>query len=102
MNARVSGDPEAPRKVNPALSPALEEVILHALERDPRQRYQTAAEMKRDLDDLSAVTITHRDERLRAPQPWRSRGHWLLIGAAVLLLQVVLFIGLYVFLARKH
>jgi serine/threonine protein kinase len=43
MNARVTGDPEAPRKLNPELNPALEEVILHALERDPKKRYQTAA-----------------------------------------------------------
>jgi len=102
MNARVSGDPEAPRKVNPALSPALEEVILHALERDPRQRYQTAADMKKDLDDLPAVTITHRDLRLRAPQPWKGRSHWFLIGAGILLLQVILFFGLYFFLTRRH
>ena len=73
MNARVTGDPEAPRKLNPELNPALEEVILHALERDPKQRYQTAAEMKRELDNLDTVEITHRDQRLRAPQPWKRR-----------------------------
>jgi serine/threonine protein kinase len=72
MNARVTGDPEAPRKLNPELNPALEEVILHALERDPRKRYQ-AADMKRELDNLDKVEITHRDQRLRAPQPWKSR-----------------------------
>ncbi len=39
MNARVTGDPVAPRKLNPKLTPVLEEIILHAMERDPKRRY---------------------------------------------------------------
>jgi hypothetical protein len=77
-------------------------VILHALERDPRHRYQTAAEMKRDLDDLPAVAITHRDQRLRAPQPWRSRRHTGLIIAGAVLLQIAFFFALFLYFARKH
>ena len=94
MNARVTGDPPAPRKLKPELNPALEEVILHALERDPKLRYASAAEMKRELDDLTLVTLTNRDQRLRAPQPWKSgrRRLWvwvvvievLIVGAAIL------------------
>lgn len=102
MNARVTGDPPAPRKLNPEISPALEEVILHALERDPRQRYASAAELKRDLDDLSRVTITHRHQRLRSPQPWKSRRHlWILIGAIVVA-QIALFFALFLLLHKRH
>ncbi len=36
MNSRITGDPVAPRKVNPEISEALEEIILHAMEREPR------------------------------------------------------------------
>ena len=43
MNARVTGDPVAPRKVNPEITPAVEEIILHAMERDPANRFPTAA-----------------------------------------------------------
>jgi serine/threonine-protein kinase len=42
MEARVTGDPEAPRKVNPIISPESEEIILHAMERDPESRFATA------------------------------------------------------------
>ena len=55
MNARVDGDPEAPRKRNPGVSPEIEEIILHAMERDPKKRYQTAAAMKAELDDPASV-----------------------------------------------
>lgn len=101
MNARVSGDPEAPRKINLELNPALEEVILHAMERDPRKRYQSAADMKGDLENLDKVEITHRDQRLRAPQVWKSRSNTALLVAGFVLLQVLLFFAIYL-LARRH
>jgi serine/threonine protein phosphatase PrpC len=102
MNARVTGDPEAPRKVNLELNPALEEIILHALERDPRKRYQTAKEMQEELDHLDRVQLTGRDQRLRAPQPWKSRSHTVLMIVGFVVLQVLLFLGLFFLLKRHH
>ena len=102
MNARVSGDPEAPRKLNLELNPALEEVILHAMERDPRARYQSAAEMKRELADLDKVDVTHRDQRLRAPQPWKNRKYTALLIAVGVLGWIGLFFALFLFLSRTH
>ena len=74
MNARVSGDPVAPRKRNPNVSYQVEEIILHAMERDPKNRYQTAIEMKADLDNPSAIQSTGRCDRLQEPHP--SKGGW--------------------------
>ncbi len=103
MNARVTGDPVAPRKLNPNLTPVIEEIILHALERDPRDRYPSAAEMARELDNYELVKVTDRHQRLRAPQPWkRRRQTWLLIGA-VGVIWILLFFGLTLLLrARAH
>jgi serine/threonine protein kinase len=83
MNARVTGAPEAPRKINLELNPAIEEVILHAMERDPRKRYQSGVEM------------THRDQRLRAPQPWKSRNHTMLLIVGFVLLDVALLFVMF-------
>ena len=102
MNARVSGDPEAPRKLNAELNPALEEIILHALERDPRKRYQTAADMKAELEHLDKVVITHRCDRLRAPQPWKNRSYTALIIVGVILFQIAFFFALFLLTSRKH
>jgi serine/threonine protein phosphatase PrpC len=102
MNARVTGDPEAPRKINLELNPALEEVILHALERDPRKRYQSAVEMKRELDNLDKVEITHRDQRLRAPQPWKRSRFMITMVAVGVVGWLGLFFALFLFLSRKH
>jgi serine/threonine-protein kinase len=102
MNARVTGDPEAPRKLNPEVSPALEEVILHALERDPKRRYQSATDMKRELDNLDKVEVTHRDQRLRAPQPWKRSRFMISLIVAGVLGWIGLFLALFYVLAHKH
>jgi serine/threonine protein kinase len=101
MNARVTGDPVAPRKVNPKLTPVLEEIILHAMERDPKRRYQSAAEMKRELDDYEIVEMTDRYTRLQAPQIWRSRFRLVPLIVGMVLLQVVLFLVLLWYFRRR-
>ncbi len=73
MNARVTGDPKAPRKVNPAVPPEVEELILHAMDRDPRKRFQTALEMKAQLEDTSLIHVTGRHHHLRAPREISAR-----------------------------
>jgi serine/threonine protein phosphatase PrpC len=91
MNARVTGDPTAPRKVNPDLSPQVEEIILHAMERNPAERYPSAAAMKEELDHPEKVHLSGRHERLQAPLPWKAywSGARLVIIAA--LVPVVVF-----------
>jgi serine/threonine protein phosphatase PrpC len=100
MNARLVGDPVAPRKRNPEISPQVEEIILHALERNPHDRYPSAAALKADLDHPEAVQVTGRHARLRPPVLWRTgwRMARLIIGA--MLVPVVVFGLMYLFLRR--
>src|SRR5260370_5472141 len=74
MNSRIAGDPVTPRKRNPQISEQLEEIILHAMEREPAKRYQTAADMKTELDEPDSVKVTGRSHHLRPPKPWKTRG----------------------------
>ena len=105
MNARVTGDPAAPRKVNRAISPQAEEIVLRAMERDPARRYQTAAAMKADLDAPSQVELTGRCDRLEPTTPWkralrkaRLMAPWILIPVT---LQVLGFLLLWHYLSKK-
>jgi serine/threonine-protein kinase len=102
MNSRVTGDPAAPRKVNPALTPVIEEIILHAMERDPKRRYPSASEMKKELDDYESVVMTSRHARLQAPQLWRSKFRMLPIIIGFVLLQGLLFLLLLLYFRHKH
>jgi hypothetical protein len=43
-------EPPRPRKLNPAIPPDLETIVLKAIAREPRDRYSTAGELARDLE----------------------------------------------------
>jgi len=97
MNARLSGDPVAVRKLNPQVSPQVEEIILHAMERDPANRYASAQAMKAELDAPETVQLTGRHERLQPPAPWRSRWPTVRIALVAFLIPIVLFALLFLF-----
>lgn len=46
---QVQTDPVSPRSVNPSIPAGLEEIIMRAMEKDPEDRYQSAAEMIADI-----------------------------------------------------
>ena len=46
----VSEPPAPPSRVNPAVTPALDAVVLHALAKDRFERFQTASDFKKDLE----------------------------------------------------
>ena len=89
MNARLAGDPIAPRKRNKEIPPHVEEIILKALEQNPDNRYQTAAEMKADLENPDGVQITGRHERLRPPMVWKTKWRTARMIAVLALVPVV-------------
>ncbi len=52
MTKRIKVDPEPPSALRKDCSPQLDSIVLKAMNRDPEQRYQTAAEMSNDLKKL--------------------------------------------------
>ncbi|MDE3103745.1 MAG: serine/threonine protein kinase [Acidobacteriota bacterium] len=101
MNDRLINQPIPPREVDPTISPALEEIIYRALERDPKNRYHSAREMAHDL--------THPEELAFAERPqseeWKNRkaplGPMILRYVLIGLVPFLLF-GLMLLLSRHH
>jgi serine/threonine protein kinase len=92
MQSRLAGDPVAPRQLNAAISPAMEEIVLHALARKPGDRYASAKQMKQELENPESVALTGRHRRLKPVRirfwhanPWMLRG--LALGLGVVALQ---------------
>ncbi|HTT76105.1 MAG TPA: serine/threonine-protein kinase [Candidatus Binataceae bacterium] len=73
MRAKTNEDPQPPTKFVPELDPHLEEIVLHAIERSPKNRYASAAQMDADLQDPSHVELTGRAHRLHPPSLRKAR-----------------------------
>jgi tetratricopeptide (TPR) repeat protein len=67
-----------PRVANPKISEGLERVILRALQKDPRERYQSAGDLRIDLANLATGTIPIYPRQVSSPNWWR----WLAIAMA--------------------
>jgi serine/threonine protein kinase/Tol biopolymer transport system component len=52
FDSLIHSVPEWPLRFNPATPPELERIVIKALEKDPKHRYQSAAEMRVDLQRL--------------------------------------------------
>lgn len=58
IDAILHDDPPKPSKLNRKVSPALENILLKAIDRQPERRYQSAREMEIDLERLAAGQTT--------------------------------------------
>ncbi|MBW7574008.1 Stk1 family PASTA domain-containing Ser/Thr kinase [Caproiciproducens faecalis] len=47
---QLQADPKPPKEINPSVPDGLEEITLKAMQKNPTQRYQSAAEMLRDIE----------------------------------------------------
>lgn len=47
---QLQADPKPPKEINPSIPDGLEEITLKAMQKNPVQRYQSAAEMLRDIE----------------------------------------------------
>jgi len=89
MNAHVLGDPEPLRKLNPAISPQAEEIVLHAMERDPAKRHQSAQELGAELDNPVGVPVTGRCERVELVAPLKTKYRGYRTALLVLVVPVI-------------
>jgi serine/threonine-protein kinase len=99
MNERVLNDPKPARKINPEITPELQEILYRALERDPRHRYATASEMAWDLehpDQLGVEDEGRRQLRIKSFPGARK----LMLYAGLALVPILIF-ALMVLMARR-
>jgi eukaryotic-like serine/threonine-protein kinase len=99
MNDRLLNNPVPPRELDPNIPPALQEIIYRALERDPKNRYNSAREMAWDLRHLDQVGVSDRPELHDWKQrrsPWQRKLLFYLMLAAI---PIAVF-GLLIYVAR--
>jgi tetratricopeptide (TPR) repeat protein len=80
--AIIEQTPVSPRDVNPKLSEGLERVILRALQKDPKERYQSAGDLRIDLANLATGTMPIYPK----PAPSVKWGRWALAAVAMVVI----------------
>jgi serine/threonine protein kinase/DNA-binding winged helix-turn-helix (wHTH) protein len=101
--AILNGAPEFPARLNPAVPAMLEEIILKALEKDRKFRYQSADEMRTDLQrmkrEMSAehpvlTPVPAAQIRTPAVPPARRWRKWVLSGSIAAALGIAILASL--------
>jgi serine/threonine-protein kinase len=59
MNLHLTTAPAAPGKLNPAIHPNIEAIILKTIRKNPKERYQTAEEFLNDLKNYKELNISN-------------------------------------------
>ncbi len=90
LNAILKEEPAELQEVIPNLTPGLDRVVRHCLEKNPAQRFQSASDIAFDLDTISSQSGT--GSRLTAVTDQR-RSHWKQAGAV--LVMVLALAGTY-------
>ena len=94
--------PVAPVRLNPDVAPKLEEVINKALEKDRKLRYQSAADIRTDLQRLKRDTDSGRaaaNAQVESKPAAKSARWWAIAGATLLVIGLVA--GGWLFFSRK-
>jgi tetratricopeptide (TPR) repeat protein/predicted Ser/Thr protein kinase len=105
FDAILNRTPVAPLRLNPEVSPKLEDIISKALEKDKKLRYQSAAEIRTDLQRLkrdteSGHTAVAPAEAGPKPATTSTGRRWIAMAAAALV-AVALGVGAWLYFARR-
>jgi serine/threonine-protein kinase len=100
MNARVLQDPEPARGQRPEISPELNEILKRALEREPRNRYQTASEMAWELEHQEQVGVEDTEHRPILRNMKLPNARRMMLYAGLALVPIVIFV-LMIALAKR-
>jgi serine/threonine-protein kinase len=101
MNDRLLNQPIPPRKLEPAITPQLQEILYRALEREPKNRYASAREMAQDLAHQDQVGVAVRANEANWKQRQSPTLRRALQMAALALIPIAIF-ALLLLVAHKH
>jgi serine/threonine protein kinase/Tfp pilus assembly protein PilF len=101
-DAILNRAPTSPVQLNPELPAKLEEIINRALEKDRTLRYQTASELRADLQRLKSDTESGRSAAIvEADREPPLRKHWKVLVPAALILAAAAIGGTLYFRSRQ-
>jgi serine/threonine-protein kinase len=94
MAAHLNQDPTPPRKLNSAIPPSLEAIVLKAMRRYPEHRYQRPTDLLADLDGIDTLDLATFDLKPEPPMGGvaaieSSKRFWLFVAIVTVVVVVV-------------
>jgi serine/threonine protein kinase len=104
FNAILNSAPTAPIRINPDLPNEMERIINKALEKDRKLRYQSASEIRADLQRVKRDSDSGRSNfapaTAKEPRPSQFARRWMLWTALTVVVGAVIVASLYQYLDR--
>ncbi len=100
MNDRLLKEPTPPRKLEPSITPQMQQIVLRAMDQTPKYRYASAHELAQDLTHMQDVVV---DESGESRKSYRTTAAWnknFLFYIVLAAIPVVLFV--LMMLATHH
>ena len=99
MNQHLTDAPGLPSKLNPAIPPNIEAIIMKSIRKNPKERYQSAESFLDDLKNYKELDISHfPTENEKVTGVITNRQMWVLSGLIALgflaIVAVIVLIGL--------
>ncbi len=101
MNDRQLKEPTPPRKLEPSITPQMQQIVLRAMDQTPKYRYSSAHVMAQDLTHMQDVVV---DENGESRRSYRTTAVWkknILFYVAVAAIPVVIFVLMMLAAHRK-
>ena len=98
MSAILKEDPPDLSETNRNISPALERIVRHCLEKSPAERFQSARDVAFNLEALTDASSSTRSGLRALPEERKSPRWWIPLGAGLLLLAS--YAGIYRYARR--
>lgn len=93
MNQHLTANPVSPRRLRPSIPPGIEAIVLKSMRRNPDERYQTACELRHDLEHFEELDLS------RFPRNPQRTARGLLTSRQIWILSSIIFIAFLVLVA---